>query len=38
MQRALALLADRELGQRGALVGQSPGEELVEDHAECVHV
>ena len=37
-QRLLVLLAHRQLGQRGALVGQPPGEELVEDDAERVDV
>ena len=38
MQRLLGLLAHRQLGEGGALVGQPPGEELVEDHAERVDV
>ena len=38
MQGLLGLLADRELGERGALVGQPAGEELVEHDAERVDV
>ncbi len=34
----LALLLERELGERGGLVGQAPGDQLVGDDAERVQV
>ena len=37
-QRLLVLLPDCQLGQRGSLVGQAAGQELVEHDSERVHV
>ena len=36
--RLLALLLERELGQRGGLIGQAPGDQLVGDDPERVQV